>query len=121
MLTVHGDAGLWLVIFGRHLPDVEGLGWRVGQEAEHHDDGVGMWETVGVDLAVQQTKKTFALMGRSGVGGREVVERKKTQGGSDSRSFLVKQKNEITGFNILLLLVHESYFQARAGCFSFVL
>lgn len=57
MLTVHGDAGLWLVIFGRHLPDVEGLGWRVGQEAEHHDDGVGMWETVGVDLAVQQTKK----------------------------------------------------------------
>lgn len=57
MLTVHGDAGLRLVIFGRHLPDVEGLGWRVGQEAEHHDDGVGMREAVGVDLAVRQTKK----------------------------------------------------------------
>lgn len=57
MLTVHIDAGLWLVIFGRHLPDVEGLGRRVGQEAEHHDDGVGVWETVGVDLAVRETKK----------------------------------------------------------------
>lgn len=57
IFTVNSDAGLWLVIFAWHLPDVEGLGGRVGQEAEHQDDGVGVWKTVRVDISVPENKK----------------------------------------------------------------
>lgn len=56
IFTVQSDAGLWLVIAGWHLPDVEGLGWCVGQETEHQDDGVGMRKTVRVDVSGHQTK-----------------------------------------------------------------
>lgn len=57
IFTVDCDAGLWLVILARHLPDVEGLGGRVGQEAEHQDDRVGAGKTVRVDLSVRETKR----------------------------------------------------------------
>ncbi len=56
IFTVNSDAGLWLVILARHLPDVEGLGGRVRQEAEHQDDSVGVGKTVRVDLSVHETK-----------------------------------------------------------------
>lgn len=55
-LTVHGEAGLWLVVFAGELPDVEGLGGRVGQQTEHQDDGVGLRKTVRMDVSVQETK-----------------------------------------------------------------
>lgn len=50
-LTVDGDAGLWSVILAGHLPDVEGLGGRVGQQAEHEDDGVGVRKAVRMDVS----------------------------------------------------------------------
>jgi len=51
-LTVQGDPGLRLVVFVGHLPDVEGLGRRVGQQADHQDDGEGVRKTIRVELAV---------------------------------------------------------------------
>lgn len=45
------------MVAARHLPDVEGLGGGVGQEAEHQDDGVGVGKTVRVDLSVRETKR----------------------------------------------------------------
>lgn len=55
IFTVDGDTGLWLVVFGWHLPDVEGLFGRFGQQAEHDDDGVGLRKTIWVDLSVHTT------------------------------------------------------------------
>lgn len=69
--TVQSDAGLRLVVFARHLPDVEGLGGRVGQKAEHQDDGVGVGKTVGVDLSVRETKRGHVLL-ESGLTQRSV-------------------------------------------------
>lgn len=54
IFTVKSDAGLWLVVFARHLPDVKGLGGRVGEEAEHQDDGVGVGKTERVEVSVRQ-------------------------------------------------------------------
>lgn len=45
------------MVFARHLPDVEGLLGRVGQEAEHHDDGVGVGKTKRVDVSEKGRKK----------------------------------------------------------------
>lgn len=53
-LTVDGDAGLGLVIFAGHLPDVEGLSRGVGQQPEHEDDGVGVRKAVRVDVSAQR-------------------------------------------------------------------
>lgn len=53
MLTIDGDAGLWLVIFVGHLPDVKGLSGRIGQQPEHEDDGVGVRKAAGVDVSAQ--------------------------------------------------------------------
>lgn len=50
------------MVFGRHLPDVEGLGGGVGQEAEHQDDGVGVGEAIGVDLPVQRDERLMPIM-----------------------------------------------------------
>lgn len=61
IFTVNSDAGLWLVVFAGHLPDVESLGGRVGQEAEHQDDGVGVGQTVRVDLSVHDTQRHDTL------------------------------------------------------------
>lgn len=49
------------MIFARHLPDVEGLGGRVGQEAEHQDDGVGVGKTFRVDLSVREARRDVNL------------------------------------------------------------
>lgn len=57
IFTVNSDAGLWLVVFARHLPDVEGLCGRVGEEAEHQDDGVGVGKTERVDVSVHKTRR----------------------------------------------------------------
>lgn len=46
------------MIFARHLPDVEGLLGRVRQEAEHHDDGVGVGKTKRVDVSEKGRKNT---------------------------------------------------------------
>lgn len=53
-LTVDGDAGLRFVILAGYLPDVEGLSWRFGQQAEHEDDGVGVRKAVRVDVSAQR-------------------------------------------------------------------
>lgn len=45
------------MIFARHLPDVEGLLGRVGQEAEHYDDGVGVGKTKRVDVSEKRKKE----------------------------------------------------------------
>lgn len=51
------------MVAARHLPDVEGLGGGVGQEAEHQDDGVGVGKTVRVDLSVRETKRGCKCVG----------------------------------------------------------
>lgn len=61
IFTVNSDAGLWLVVFVWHLPDVEGLGGRVGEDAEHQDDGVGMGKTDGVDVSVLEARREIML------------------------------------------------------------
>lgn len=53
-LTVDGDARLRSVILAGHLPDVEGLGGRVGKQAEHEDDGVGVRKAVGMDVPARR-------------------------------------------------------------------
>lgn len=50
MLTVNGDPDLRVVVPVGDLPDIKGLGGRVGQQAEEEDDGVGRGKTFRVDL-----------------------------------------------------------------------
>lgn len=70
--TVQCDAGLRLVVFARHLPDVEGCGGRVRQKAEHQDDCVGVGKTVRVDLSVRETKRGHVTGNTSGLTQRAV-------------------------------------------------
>lgn len=49
-LTVQGDPDLRVVVPVGNLPDIEGFGGRVGQQAEEEDDGVGRGKTFRVDL-----------------------------------------------------------------------
>lgn len=42
------------MIFAGHLPDVKGLSRRVGQQAEHEDDGVGVRKAIRVDVSAQR-------------------------------------------------------------------
>lgn len=50
LLTVEGDPDLRVVAPVSNLPDIEGFGGRVGQQAEEEDDGVGRGKTFRVDL-----------------------------------------------------------------------
>lgn len=50
LLTVKGDPDLRVVVPVGDLPDIKGLGGRVGQQAEEQDDGVGRGKTFRVDL-----------------------------------------------------------------------
>lgn len=60
-LTVDGDPDLGVVAFVWDLPDIEGLGACVGQEAEEHDNGVRWGKTLRMDLPVKKNK-TFILL-----------------------------------------------------------
>lgn len=60
-LTVDGDAGLRFVILAGNLPDVEGLGGRFGQQAEHEDDGVSVRKAVRVDVSAQRETEAIIL------------------------------------------------------------
>lgn len=42
------------MVFAGHLPEVEGLSGRVGQQSEHEDDGVGVRKAVRVDVSAQR-------------------------------------------------------------------
>lgn len=50
MLTVQGEPDLRVVVPVGDLPDIKGLGGRVGQQAEEEDDGVGWGKTFWMDL-----------------------------------------------------------------------
>lgn len=50
LLTVKSDPDLRVVAPVGDLPDIKGLGGRVGQQAEEEDDGVGRGKTFRVDL-----------------------------------------------------------------------
>lgn len=50
LLTVKGEPDLRVVVPVGDLPDIKGLGGRVGQQAEEQDDGVGRGKTFRVDL-----------------------------------------------------------------------
>lgn len=50
LLTVKSDPDLRVVVPVGDLPDIKGLGGRVGQQAEEQDDGVGRGEAFRVDL-----------------------------------------------------------------------
>ena len=55
VVTVDGDSGLRLVVLAGDLPDVEGLSGGVWEQAEHEQYGVGVGESVRVDLPVPHT------------------------------------------------------------------
>lgn len=65
LLTVDGDAGLRFVILAGNLPDVEGLGGRFGQQAEHEDDGVSVRKAVRVDVSAQRETEAVSYYSAS--------------------------------------------------------
>lgn len=54
-LTVDGETGLRFVILVWHLPDIEGLGRGVRQQAEHQNDGVCRRQTIRMNVPVQKS------------------------------------------------------------------
>lgn len=64
-LTVDGDAGLRFVVLAGNLPDVEGLGGRFGQQAEHEDDGVRVRKAIRVDVSAQRETEAVSYYSAS--------------------------------------------------------